>query len=153
MHKVVCLCVHSCFGRKFGISQHRLVTAVEAAAVFFETMITSSPFAPTLQRTACADVCMFMCARPACTSALPLRVRRETHPALPSHRCTGLSLFHMWLRKIPHPLTPATKHRAPFELCSLCVIRLNTGNMSTRVNLRSHLATKHKAWWFIFCYL
>lgn len=59
---------------------------------------------------------------------------------LPSLRCTGLPLFHMWLWKIPQPLTPLTKHRAPSELYSVCVIRQKTGNIPTRANLLWHSA-------------
>lgn len=36
MHTVVCLCVLFCSGRKFGISQHRLVSAVGDQCCVFQ---------------------------------------------------------------------------------------------------------------------
>lgn len=70
MRTVVCLCVLFCSGREFGISQHRLGNDVEATAVFFKAMITSSPTSAASQnlpplslREVCLSGCVCVCVR------------------------------------------------------------------------------------------
>jgi len=82
-------------------------------------------------------------------------VYKESTPWLAfSYLCRASPLFHIWLWKTPQPLTPATKHRAPFELYSVCVIRQETWNKPTRVNLLWHFAkVTHPTEDLLVCFL
>lgn len=109
--KCVGLCVYTCVSvlGEFGIAQHGLGNAVETAAVFCKTMITScpasaaSPPPPSSLRGLCVGVRLQICV------ASLHREKCTLHSFF--HTCKGLPLFHSGLRKIPEPLTAATQHR------------------------------------------
>lgn len=113
MHTVVCLCVSFCSVSEFGIAQHGLGNAVETAAVFCKTMITScpasaaspaSPALPFYSRGLCVGACLQICV------ASRHMERNESCIAF-FGSCKGLPLLHLGLWKIPRPITAATKHR------------------------------------------
>lgn len=113
--KCAWLCVYVCVSvlGEFGIAQRRLGNAVETAAVFCKTMITScpasaaSPVPPTHTHPSKRAVCR--CA-PADLCCLPLHGEKCILRCFFS-TCKGLPLFHLGLWKIPEPLTAATQHR------------------------------------------
>lgn len=108
--KCVGLCVYMCVSvlGEFGIAQHGLGNAVETAAVFCKTMITSCPASaasppPPSKRAVCRCVPADLCCLPPHGEKCTLHSFFQT--------CKGLPLFHLGSWKIPEPLTAATQRR------------------------------------------
>lgn len=121
MHTVVCLCVLFCSGRKFGISQHRLVSAVETSAVFFKTMITSCT-------TSCFPsptpnfICVCACAHRwlACTSVLPRCIKRNAPCVAFSSLYRASPLSHVIME---NPTTSHTSDKTQSPAWVVCRLR------------------------------
>lgn len=136
----VCVCV---WGRKCGIAQHRLVTALDTGALFFNRVITSCLASATQRREKpCAHIGVCSCGGVTCTSALPLGVKGGKLGLI--CLCVvlqGFPSFTCDYGKIQQPLTAWPKHRSLLESYSIFVIqqkRLASEPASTRFQSRSH---------------